>query len=674
MKDKNEVIEKLTMYSFEAEEGGKNALEVKLPPNRYSDAGGHWGLAREIAAVFGAKFKGKNFHLKSKQGKANADFQIKISDKNLCPRYTGRYFENIEIQPSPKWMRDILTNCGLQPINNVVDIMNYAMLETGQPLHAFDYDKIGAVKNIIVRRAKKGEQIETLDNKKYTLDENVLVIANDKNPLAIAGIKGGKTAEVDKNTKRIIVEAANFDATNIYQSSRKLNLITDASLRFSHNLSAELTMLAMERAGELLKEIAQAKSGVLQDVYPKKQPKKIIRFDIDEFNKFIGAPLDLKTAKNYLTSLGFAIKKSDNYSLTLEIPSERLDIENTHDLFEEVVRLYGYNNLKSRAPRIHLHPSGSEDLIVLKDKIRNILTGWGISETQNYSFISQADAVRYFSHLRGEAEHKENKNKPQYHPHLAELENPLSAEFQYLRPCLAVNLIKNIILNSRSEEEISLFETGEVFFQLKQFDAPSEISSLGIILASKNMETFFQLKGVAAELLKKIGVVDYLLAPADGDNWIKEITGGYLEEKNSLKIEVGNQSVIGYLGKLKNHSDLKNWHISVLEIDIKRLMDYVLGEHEYRPLPKYPSVMRDISVVADYSVRAGDITASIQEENLRYIEDVDLIDEYQKNSQRSLTFRIVFQAEDRTLTDKEVNGYMEKIQAMLIKNFKVGIR
>lgn len=672
IKNKNELIEKLTMHAFEAEDAAGDAVEVKLPPNRYSDAGGHWGLARDISAVYGKTLKFQNTKPGSKIQSVKSNFQIKI-DNNFCPRYTGQYFENIKIGPSPKWMQKILADCGSQSINAIVDIMNYVMLETGQPLHAFDYDKIESKsresKNIYIRRARKNEKITTLDNREIMMSEDNLIIADDKEALAIAGIKGGKKAEIDKNTKRIIVEAANFDAANIYQSSRRLNLTTDASFRFSHSLSPESTMLALNRAGELLQKFAQASPGAIKDIYPKKQPKKIIRFGIDEFNKFVGLNFGLNTAKDYLISLGFVVKKSDSRFLTVEVPSLRLDIENTHDLFEEIVRLYGYDNLKPFAPSVHLRPTGFEDSIVLKDKIRNVLSGWAINETQNYSFISQSESDRYFSHFCGSTE-----NKSQYHSQLVELENPFSAEFQYLRPCLAVNLIKNVIFNSRLEEEISYFEIGDIFFQRKLSDKPTETPTLGIIMASKNKETFFHLKGVVVELLKKIGVVDYLLAPAGGDNWVKEMAGGYLEINNSLKIEVGNQSVIGYAGKLKKHAGLENWHASVLELDIKKLLDYVSGENEYRPLPKYPSVMRDISVLAGSSEKAGDIMSSIQEENLQYIDDVDFIDEYQKNGRRSLTFRIVFQAEDRTLTDKEVNDYIERIQIMLVKKFKVAIR
>ena len=357
----------------------------------------------------------------------------------------------------------ILIDCGLRPINNVVDIMNYAMLETGQPLHAFDFDKVGGGQ-IIVRRAKKGEKITTLDNQVFELNENILVIVNDSPResavLAIAGIKGGEKAEVDKNTKRIVVEAANFDGVNIYKSSKALKLFTDASSRFSHNLSPELVSLGLSRSGELLKEIIGAKAGQTTDVNFTKPIKKTIKFDLEKFNKFIGLDLDVKTCRKYFERLGFKITQNSKLktqnSFLVEISPLRQDIETFEDLAEEAARLYGYNKIESAPPRIHLIPSGFEDQIILKDKIRKILIGMGISEVYNYSFIDKAD---------------ENA---------VELENPISAQFKYLRSSLAHHLLENIKNNSRFFDEIKIFEIGKVF------NKTEEKLMLGIAMVSKN--------------------------------------------------------------------------------------------------------------------------------------------------------------------------------------------
>lgn len=670
IKSKKDLINKLNLHFFEAEDLSGNVLDISIPPNRFSDAASHIGISREVSAILGLKYKEVQPLKINPQSREIKPLKVEIQDKKLCPRYVAQYFENIKVAPSPKWVKDVLVDCGLRPINNVVDIMNHAMLETGQPLHAFDYDKLATSDlpdrqagkrqaTIIVRRAKKGEKITTLDDKSYELNENILVIADIKRPLAIAGIKGGKEAEVDKNTKRIVVESANFNGVNIYKSSKTLKLSTDASLRFSHNISPELTVIGLNRASQLLAKVSGAKAGQIVDVNFTKSRKKIIKFNLEKFNQFIGLNLDVKTARLYLERLGFKINqnqklKAEN-SFLVEAPLLRQDIELFEDLAEEVIRLHGYNRLKSRPPHIHLHLSGFEDQIVLKDKIRKVLTAAGLSEVSNYTFVGETDLV--FG--------KNWKDK------IFELENPISNQFKYLRPSLAPHLLKNIEGNFRFFDEVKIFEIGKTFFRDNN-NKLNEKLILGIALASKNNkqarlpdgQVFFELKGVIKEFFGKIGLVDYLMPEmVDGDN--------YLQSNEVLKIE-SDGVVIGYLGGV-NKSFVKG-DAAVAEIDLDALLKLVVEEHEYQPLPKYPSMMRDISILVEPSVRVGEIMQAIQEVDLKYIEDVDLIDEYDAASKRSLTFRVIFQAQDRTLTNKEINQEIEKIVKILKNKFRVQIR
>ena len=668
-KSKKDLINKLNLHFFEAEDLSGNVLDISIPPNRFSDAASHIGIAREVSAILGLKYKEIKPLKINPQSREVKPLKVEIQDKNLCPRYVAQYFENIKIAATPKWVKDVLIDCGLRPINNVVDIMNYAMLETGQPLHAFDYDKLATSDKrqatIIVRRAKKGEKITTLDDKSYELNENILVIADIKRPLAIAGIKGGKEAEVDKNTKRIVVESANFNGVNIYKSSKTLKLSTDASLRFSHNISPELTIIGLNRASQLLAEVSGAKAGQIVDVNFTKSRKKIIKFNLEKFNQFIGLNLDVKTARLYLERLGFKINQKQKSrrkvgtptetsglitqnSFLVEAPLLRQDIELFEDLAEEAIRLHGYNRLKSRPPHIHLHLSGFEDQIVLKDKIRKVLTAAGLSEVSNYTFVGETDLV-FGKNWKGKA---------------IELENPISSQFKYLRPSLAPHLLKNIEGNFRFFDEVKIFEIGKVFLGDKN-NKLNEKLILGLALASKNnKQVFFELKGVIKEFFGKIGLVDYLMPEmVDGNN--------YLQSNEVLKIE-SDGVVIGYLGGV-NKGFIKG-DAALAEIDLDALLKLVVEEHEYRPLPKYPSMMRDISILVEPTVRVGEIMQAIQEVDLKYIEDVDLIDEYDVASKRSLTFRVIFQAQDRTLTNKEINQEMEKIVKILKNKFKVQIR
>lgn len=659
LKNKQELIEKLNTYSFEADDLGGNILDISIPPNRFSDAASHWGIAKEVSAIYGKNVKIPKSESQIKKSKTQ-DFKVEIKEKKLCPRYTAQYFENIKIADSPKWLQVVLIDCGLRPINNVVDIMNYAMLETGQPLHAFDYDKLTTNKTIIVRRAKKGEKITTLDDKTYDLNENILVIADSQRALALAGIKGGKFAEVDKKTKKIIVESANFNGVNIYKTSKTLKLSTDASLRFSHNISPELTIIGINRTAQLLNEIVGAKSGQFIDVNFTKSRKRIIKFDLERFKKFIGLDLDFITVSKYLMRLGFKIIEDPGLdiqnSFMVEAPALRSDIEEFEDVAEEVIRLYGYNKLKSSAPKIHLHPSGFEDQIVLKDKIRKILINYGLNEVSNYSFIGETD-LNLGSDWKEEA---------------IELENPINVQLKYLRPSLSANLIKNINSNFRFFDEVKIFEIGKIFFKNEQKKFEEKLV-LGIaIYSKKNKQTFFELKGIIEQLFKKIGLVSYLMPEVEKNDWIKTFTDNYLIPQEVLKIESDN-STLGYFGRV-NKELVENNEAVLAEIDLEALMKLIEEEHEYRPLSKYPSVMRDISILVEPTLRVGEIMQSIQEADLKYIEDVDLIDEYELELKRSLTFRIVFHAEDKTLTDKEVNSEMEKIIKTLKNKFKAIIR
>jgi len=650
---KQALLDGLNAYSFEAEDLGGDTIEVSISPNRFSDAASHWGLAVEIAAILGVRPRVSIYDLKfQKPTKKEAGlFAISIKEKNLCPRYGAQYFENIKVKESPAWLKKILKDCGLRPINNVVDIMNYVMLETGQPLHAFDYDKLEAdiadPREIIVRRAKAGEKIKTLDEGDYELNKDVLVIADARGPLAIAGIKGGKRAEVDSSTKRIIVEAANFDSVAIYKTAKSLNLVTDASIRFSHNLSPFLVRVGLARGAELLKE-SGARVGGWMDIYKEEPFKKIIGFDIEKFNHFIGVKISAGQASAYLKRLGFVIKKTKVDHLEIEIPLIRQDVESFEDLAEEVARLYGYNNLKLAHPSVALKASETEDIIKFKDGIRKDLIGLGLTEVMNYSFTSKEEID--FGDFWSEKQ--------------AEISNPVSSEFQYLRTSLAPSLLKNVKQNFKFFDSVKIFEIGKVFN--KNDKGVIERWRLGIILGSKNKETVFELKGIVSQLLEKAGLVDYFMR--DIGKTLK-----YLENNGGLRIE-SDHSVVGYLGKAKETKE----HVSVAEIDLEKLLLLVEGELEFKPIPKYPSINRDISVLASSVVRVGDLLEAIELAPVKYVQDVDLIDEYVSeelgDDRQSLTFRIVFRADDHTLTDAEADAELLKIVNILKQKFSVEIR
>jgi phenylalanyl-tRNA synthetase beta chain len=640
---KEKLIEALNLCAFEAAAGSGSAaagagdaLEIAVPANRYSDAASHYGLAVIASAIFNKRAPALKLpNLKSKE--KSQMFNAVVINKVLCPRYSGLYAEIKKIEPSPKWLQAALLTSGLRPINNVVDAMNYVMLEVGQPMHAFDADKISG--GLIIRSAKNNELIKTIDGEDYKLNDQDLVIADNQGPLAIAGIKGGKKAEITRHTKRIIIEAATFDAVSIYKTSRRLNLFTDASARFSHGLSPALAERGIKRTAALLKELTGAKIGDWIDIYEKKLGKIVLKFDADKFNKLTGLVLNEKLGLNYLKNLGFGVK-----GRLVEAPPERLDIAVWEDLAEEIVNIFGYEKLPAAVPRVPLTPSEYENSIVLKDKIRNILIGLGFSEVYNYSFLNRRAALEAAVVWGG---------KPMA------LRNPISADFQYLRPSLTPALQKNLEDDLRFYDEVRIFEIGKIF--------PSENTertALGMAVAEP--DSFFELKGTVDSLLKGLGVADFAFIP----------------DKNRLKIEINN-SIIGYLWpsprikKTKSNLTAAESELAAAELNLDALLRLTVEEKEYRPLPKYPSVMRDLSVIVDSSERVAAIQNLI-ENGSHLLEDADLIDWYEDpkfgDDRKSLTFRLVFQAEDRTLTDEEVGREMEKIIGALRQKFSAEIR
>lgn len=653
LKSKSQVVETLSLYAFEAEDAPGNAFEVNLPPNRYADAASHWGIAKELAAVFdwildyGGIKKFPVVDFKTAAGKSRKKLDVEIREPQLCQRYLACGMEGIAVKPSPRWLQEALRDCGLRPINNVVDAMNYVMLEMGQPLHAFDSDKLSGSK-IIVRRAKKGESITAIDGIRYDLSPEMLVIADAAHPIAIAGIKGGHGPEVTTATKRIIIESANFDSVSIYKTSHALKLITDASQRFSHGLSQNLAELGIARAAYVLKEIAGAEIVELYDSRKKPFPKRELKFDIIKFNAFTGASISNEVAAGYLRRLGFVSKGKDLW----EIPPYRTDIETHEDMIEEVLRLYGLGNLKSIPPRIYLGAAAQDETVILKEKTRKILSGLGLNEVYGNSFVAK------------EAEMMVEKAI------LVSLENPISEEFYYLRPALAPNLLASAELNEKFTDAVKIFEVGKTF--LRNTKGITEQLVLGVVFAAKGKEIFFELKGILQSFLKSMGITDPVLFDKKGK---PANVGKYWMDKSSVvALRLGTQE-IGVIGF--SLAVTKGWCTAIAEIYLNVLNEAVAEEMEYMPLSRYPSVMRDISVLLNTTHSVGDIMQAIQLANTGMIRDVDLMDEYSDpkwTDKESLTFRIVFQKNDRTLTAEEVDAQIEKIKKLLKAEFQAELR
>jgi len=497
----------------------------------------------------------------------------------------------------------------LRPVNSVVDVMNYVMLEVGQPLHAFDAEKVE--KGILVRRAKKGEKMTTIDGTRLTLEENDLLIADGKKPLALAGIKGGHGSEIETKTRAIIVEAANFEPTGIYRTSRRLNLFTYASARFGHRQSPELVEIGMGRALVLLADICGAELVDTLDLYPKKPGRRLLSFDLEKFNRLTGLNLESKIVSGLLRRLGLNVAKEG----LIEIPPLRLDLNIFEDLVEEASRIYGLENIKVKAPVVSLLPPEDDGAVTMKEKIRAALVALGFDEVYNYSFASlEKGAVA--------------------------LENPISREKEALRTTLLSGLRKNIEDNSRFFGDIRIFELGKVF------SAAAEEWRLGLAqrLPKTKAAGLRELKGAVESLLRSIGLTDFFFLP----------------EGERIRIESDHQ-VIGYL-------DFSGGP-ALAELNVDRLIKLAEGEAEYLPLSPYPAIERDISLHLPPDRPVSEILEAIDQAKIKNLADVDLVDYSGKGELRpdvfSLTFRLVFQSDRRTLSDEEVNREMAKIIQVL---------
>ena len=683
------LAEVLTMHFAEVENINKKGrdfvLDINIRPNRAGDCFSHWGVARECAAILKSKLNLPISLLKENQAIKAKDFiKIQVKDKKACPRYTARVITGVKVGPSSEWMKKRLALCGLQSINNIVDIANYVMLETGQPLHAFDARKLKGNK-IIVRFAKKGEKIFTLDEQKFTLDKNVLVIADEKSPVAIAGIKGGKGPGIDKKTKTIVLESANFEAKIIRQGSKILNLKTDASHRFEHGIDPNLTEIAINRAAQLIQKFAKGKIAKgLVDAYPKKIKPRKIRLNIDYVEKLLGIKIPKKEIKSILVGLGFEVFQVSSSRFQVRVPTRRLDVSIQEDLIEEIGRIYGYEKIPSVLPSASMIPPQKNLEIFWEEFTKDILKENGFTEVLNYSFINQKNKqifsyeTKITTRTKGFLKIKE----------LLEIENPISAEYQYLAPSLIPNLLNNVKDNFRFFDEIKIFEMGKIFkrFQVSssKFQAVEKMALTGLIAQKheKGNESFYRLKGVIDTLLEKIGI---------SDSWYDEYKPTPEQSKilcwtlgKCAEIKIGNQE-IGFLGEIapKILKELKiksptliqgggKGRVVLFDIDFEKLQQVCSEECEYRPVSPYPAAIRDLAVLVPMATKVVQVLNIINQAGGKLVRDVDVFDIYEgeelPQGKKNFAFHIIYQAEDKTLTSKEIDAVHKKIVKAIEKN------
>lgn len=813
-----ELAKVLTLKSFEVKKISKISrdyiLDVDILPNRAHDSLSYIGLAKEVAALFNLKFKESKFKFRETNQKINKYLNIEIKEPVLCRRYSARFLFNIKIKQSPNWLIKRLEASGLRSINNVVDIMNYVMLETGQPLHAFDYDKLFStkkIKKLIIRKAGENEEITTLDNILFKLNSDILVISDERQALAIAGIKGGKVPEIDKNTTRIVIESANFDSANIHQTSKFLKLKTDSSIRFGAGLDPNLTVKALDRAVSLLIDLADAKvaKGII-DFYFQKIVSKRISLNTAKIKRFLGIDIKEELIEQIFNNLGFEFRKiflrneiiklakkligrpykygastsldapkifdcssftrylfrsvgieiprpsieqylfsqkinidelrpgdlvffvgknphallgikerighvalyigkdeiihadgdykkvvkenlfkvskrkqfvgagrilsDDGLFFLVTVPTIRLDIENDNDLLEEIIRIYGYFNLKSIYPKIMLKPKLINEFLKFLEFIRNILVNNGFSEVYNYSFFGESEKELFDI---------ESKN-------LIELENPSNLQMKFLRSSLLPNLLKNTKENLKNFNVVKIFEIGNIFKKINLSTGKSVLEKTVLsgtlsykikkMLNKKSFiegEEYFELKGVIDLLLQRLGFSDYYFDNIDATDDVSGLS--IWHPLRSAEIKINNQE-IGFVGevnpKIASQLDIKT-RIAIFDLDLEKLFELIKKEKDYQPLPKYPAIIRDLSILVPRDVLVDEVL-NIIENVSPLIYDVDLFDIYEgeelPENKKSLSFKIIYQSNEKTLSNEETNKIHQKLIKILEENSEWEVR
>jgi phenylalanyl-tRNA synthetase beta chain len=644
---------------------GDTVYDIKVTPNR-ADCLSVIGIAREVAAL-----TDQRTHIPepdyAEEGEPIHNFiSIEIADPDLCSRYCASLVTGVKIGPSPQWMQQRLIAGGMRPISNVVDITNYVMLEYGQPLHAFDYTQIKG-KKIIVRRARNDESLCTLDGMKRELNPNMLIIADEKDPIALAGVMGGADSEVIDPTTSILMESANFNNISIRRTSIKLNLRSEASSRFERGISPELAPRALRRATQLLLELAGGKAARgIADVYPGKRAPKPIPLPKERVSRVLGLELSTERTQKVLESLEFSCKPAGTSGdLLVTAPYWRTDVSMADDLVEEIARIIGYDEIPTTLLSSQIPEQVPAPLLPLKERISDLLVGCGMQEVITYSLVSQATLDKV------DPEHKLG-------PALR-VANPMSTEQEYLRTSLRAGLLSTFASNEKHEKDgIRLFEVGRIYLP-RPNDLPEEREMVAGILGGPRLERswisgedtldFFDAKGILETLFNRLKV------KAD----FKPAEDQALLAGKTAEVVVGGERV-GVVGevhpKITALFDISTQPIILFEIDLMKLLSSISAVYRYRPIPRFPGNGRDIALILD----AGIAARRVQEvmESFPLVDQVTLFDVYSGEQvppgKKSLAFSVRFQSLERTLTDEEVNQAQQQIVDRLHHDFGATLR
>ena len=623
-------------------------IEFEITPNR-PDCLSVEGLGRETAVSLNKEYKNPNEkidNLNITKKDSIEGLKVTIDAPDLCYRYVARVVKNIVIKESPDWMRKRLKACGIRPINNIVDITNYVMLEMGQPMHAFDINSIEN-KHIIVRRAKDGEILKTLDGIDRKLDNSMLVISDEKKIDAIAGVMGGENSEIENTTNMVVFESAVFNGGSVRLTAKKLGLRTEASSRFEKGLPQENALRAVNRAVELVKLLGAGEiiDGVI-DEYPEKQKEIKIDFSPNRINNLLGINISENEMVKILNKLD--IKVTDGYCIP---PYYRQDLEQEADIAEEILRIYGYDKLESNLDNSGNTVGGKSIYQKMEDNIKNMLVNKGFSEIYTYGFINPEELTK--SNILEDSD---------LYKEIIKIRNPISEDYSIMKTSVIPTMMKTISSNyAKKNNNLKLFEYAKVYrnkSNIENNELPDEEQILTIAITGKE-EKFYILKGIVENVLETVNLNRYDISKYSENK-------SYHPGKTAI-IKIGNDPII-ILGQIhpivqENYDVLDKVYIA--EINMKKLEKYSKKEKKYTPIPKYPAVERDIAILVDEKIEVLKIEKIIRSKAKKILEDVVLFDIYRNekigNNKKSVAYALKFRAKDRTLNDEEISEVMENI-------------
>lgn len=631
-------------------------MEFDLTPNR-ADALSMIGTTYEVAALYNTKMTKPETTSNELELSANDELTVTIENEDKVPYYSARVVHDVTIEPSPIWMQARLIKAGIRPINNVVDISNYVLLEYGQPLHMFDQDAIGS-QQIVVRQANEGEKMTTLDDTERELLTSDIVITNGQTPIALAGVMGGDFSEVKEHTSNIVIEGAIFDSVSIRHTSRRLNLRSESSSRFEKGIATEFVDEAVDRACYLLQTYANGK--VLKDrVSSGELGAFITPIDItaDKINRTIGFDLSQNDIVTIFNQLGFDTEINDDV-ITVQVPSRRKDITIKEDLIEEVARIYGYDDIPSTLPVFEKVTSGQlTDRQYKTRMVKEVLEGAGLDQAITYSLVSKEDATAFAMQQR----------------QTIDLLMPMSEAHASLRQSLLPHLIEAASYNvARKNKDVKLFEIGNVFFANGEGELPDQVEYLSGILTGdyvvnqwqgkKETVDFYLAKGVVDRVSEKLNLeFSYRRADIDG-----------LHPGRTAEILLENK-VVGFIGELHPtlaaDNDLKRTY--VFELNFDALMAVSVGYINYQPIPRFPGMSRDIALEVDQNIPAADLLSTIHAHGGNILKDTLVFDVYQgehlEKGKKSIAIRLNYLDTEETLTDERVSKVQAEIEAALIE-------